>query len=120
MISYELAKRLKEAGYPQEVYGNYICPHYPGEKFGVLNCQCGKDAKEGLAYVPTLEELIEACGDEFKSLWQTEPDETGQIHWGADVKWDYRKKVMTEGHQVFGDSPIEAVANLWLAVNEKK
>ena len=53
MISVELAKRLKEAGFPQRG-AKHIDP---------------ADISLGLkVYYPTLEELIEACGADFESL----------------------------------------------------
>ena len=62
-------------------------------------------------YLPTLEELIEACGDEFRGL------EVGD--WPAEDKshiWYAKSKsqVIAEG-----STPEEAVANLWLELNKK-
>lgn len=47
-MKYELAKKLKEAGFPQK--------------------SPNREKDEWLYYEPTLSELIEACGVEFNSL----------------------------------------------------
>jgi len=49
-MNYELAKQLKDAGFPQSKY----CDH------------CGTDF--GDKYEPTLSELIEECGDDISYL----------------------------------------------------
>lgn len=45
-MTYELAKQLKDAGFPQK----------------------GMITPEDMAYSPTLSELIEACGEKFEML----------------------------------------------------
>lgn len=54
-------------------------------------------------YVPTLEELIEACGKDFGSL--------GKQHdgWLASAN---------DAQSCFAKTPAEAVARLWLALQE--
>lgn len=54
-------------------------------------------------YIPTLEKLIEACGD-FAALCKA-----SNGSWTAESWSD---------HEVTGPTPIEAVANLWLALNK--
>lgn len=56
---------------------------------------------------PTLEELIEACGDDFVRLRKS-----GSL-WEA---WGYFLK---NGHDIHALTPTEAVARLWLALNTK-
>jgi hypothetical protein len=84
MISVELAKRLKEAGFPQRGAG-HIDP-----------ADISLDLK---LYYPTLEELIGACGADFESL-----------HYGRnrEMKW---KATCHEGFHELGITPHEAVAN---------
>ena len=99
--SYELAKTLKDAGFVQENGdGKFL---WPSE--AVLD-SCGKCADE--VYLPTLSELIEACGDDFKKLIKDSSP------WRAD---GWNGKEIFEGH---GSTPEEAVANLWLALNPGK
>ena len=56
MLSYKLAKQLKDAGFPQKVRNGNV---YHPTIF---------EADIDAIYFPTLEELIEWCGGEFDSL----------------------------------------------------
>lgn len=98
---YELAKELKDAGFPQEFkLGSWVCEH--GDDSYEKKCQCYGDL---LFYSPTLSELIEACGITIK-LWCLK---------------DGRGGVQLEGQSledvVYYSTPEEAVARLWLALN---
>jgi hypothetical protein len=63
------------------------------------------------AYVPTLEELIEACGENFAWLHQSVKSK----------KWAARDFIYDDGPPSGqGSTPTEAVARLWLALNKKK
>lgn len=86
MITYELAKKLKDAGL-QTPYAR-IEQYYPDVN------------------IPTLEELIEACGDKFSTL----TNRAGNPYWRA---WGIT------GEDVQGSTPEEAVANLYLELNKK-
>ena len=57
-------------------------------------------------FVPTLEEVIEACGEEFGVLEQF----TNGSGWGAYIPND----IGTNG---LGKTPLEAVANLYLKLH---
>ncbi len=137
-MNYELAKQLKDAGFPQhenllvgqaDMNGrNWIEPKHlvmdePElvESLGSENCKkraayCYTldflDSDEGKAltvYIPTLEQLIEACGDGYMV-----------VHRGDDGLWDICSKdapVNFEDNQY--STPIEAVARLWLALNKR-
>lgn len=92
-MNHELAEQLKDAGYPQpNLYG-----------FPVIG-PCIEDP-----YRPTLSELIEACGREFalESLY-------GEEKWVAHVFGRYEDRPKGEG-----STPEEAIASLWLALNNK-
>ena len=88
MITYELALKLKEAGFPQKT-----CDH------------AGFPLRDK-PYPPNLSELIEACGDGLSYQYK---DEFG--------KW-YAKEHSKAGVKAFkvflGRTPEEAVANLLL------
>jgi hypothetical protein len=89
-VDYELAKILMNAGFPQSGKGRLI----------------GSPDKlvwrtDDRVYVPTLEELIEACGKNFGSL------DKQDVGWLASANCD---------HSCFGETPAEAVARLWLAL----
>lgn len=106
-MDYELAKQLKDAGFPQNkkmgaLYhdrSDYIRigdQYYDGE-------WCPTNTWE--VFIPTLSELIEACGSKFAAL---------QI--GPDLMWSAKGS----GIEIFGqENPTDAVAKLWLELNKK-
>ncbi len=102
-MNYELAKELKNAGFK-------VPPIHEGFWFDEYGQRCGN--VHGSTYIPTLEELIEACGE---ITLQGE---------GTNGEWRARKVLnhgSTEETQelVVGSTPTEAVARLWLALNKK-
>lgn len=119
-MNYELAEELRDAGFPQEVkYGDWI--YYPdkscmfignsddmGDTTGGYSFTLGREsttAKPNRVKVPTLEELIEACGDKLHFITRVHDD-----IWEAGA----RDSFYDAGS---GKTPIEAVARLWLALN---
>lgn len=101
-MNYELAKQLKDAGFP---FKKYTCKFKDHEGFGTCDyCQ---------PVSPPLEELIEACGEGFDWLTQkTVPNKIGN--------WCAQKRNAIAGEQcVVGTTPTEAVARLWLALHKK-
>jgi len=110
MISYELAKQLKEAGFPQNVSnGDFfywvdtdgdIHEEYDSSSHGIS--WDGDDPD----YIkkPTLSELIEACGIIGFTLVKV-----GKNVWEA----------MGGAYLGRGSTPEEAVAKLWLELNKK-
>jgi len=90
-MDYKLCKSLKDAGFPQKTGGVYF---HEG----------GYSTKPKIS-VPTLEELIEACGVGV-SLFQ------------HGNKWF--SSLEPQGTAAEGSTPTEAVANLWLALNTSK
>lgn len=82
-MTYELAKQLKDAGWGG-IFFNTIDKEYQG--------------------LPTLSELIEACGDGWKFQLTR-----------AIEGWHCKMR----GCEGNGQSPEEAVAKLWLALNSK-
>ena len=105
-MDYELAKALKDAGFFQEGKGTRVAP--PDKIVA---------RRDDFAYVPTLEELIEACG---KRLW-TMRQGTYQGEWGWCVGQDsYRSDNPSDWPLfAFGTALVDALARLWLALNEK-
>lgn len=90
-MNYELAKKLKDAGFPQN-------NHYYCLEDGTISDVC----------IPTLSELIEACGKDFETLsWYEYPD-----------KW-----MVTGGkeeiEEFIASSPEEAVAELYLEISKQ-
>lgn len=95
MLSYKLAKELKDLGYPQD-YSK-----------GVLNSFVFEtdDIEKEMAYAPDLSELIEACGGKFGALLVG----PGLTLWTAKGN----------GIEIHSPSKEEAVAHLWLVINKK-
>ena len=116
MLSYELCKQLKEAGFPQEC--NYGDKFYPGKNSDFLVEGGGYDydsinhnPRSGVK-IPTLEELIEACSPLSSDGFQ-------ELETIVDNKWmaiggKYIREIETEGK-----TPKEAVAKLWIELNKK-
>lgn len=117
-MNYDLAKKLKEKGFKQ-ISNN---PRYSFYGFGSVG---GVDAfyvsskdveliknihKEDIVLIPTLSELIEACG---KDLYQLDNSFRGNPE---IIDWYARGKGVS---CVSGSTPEEAVANLWLKLQEK-
>ena len=102
-MTYELAKKLRDAGFKQEGLGFLMNGNVYAPGFSELTSDL---------YYPTLSELIEACGHYFYQL--TKEDDGS---WTCASINGYPKS----GFGVTNSStPEEAVANLWLALNDKK
>lgn len=99
-MNYEIAKKLKDAGFPLKMVHN----SWNGENFIKLN--------DGLDYyVPNLSELIRSCGGSFSELSDIDSD-----HPRSEFGW----RAMTRDRLAcLGDTPEEAVANLWIALNTR-
>ena len=116
MIDYELARELKEAGFPQpdEAMGalaensdRLFCPHPSGQ------CNC---ADKDFVFFPTLSELIEACGERTVKLVRWRDGEATAFSRGDQKGFEDERYE----HLARGQNPEEAVANLWLALHPSK
>ncbi len=118
-MDYSLAKQLKDAGYPIMYDGTFGTPK---------------------PVMPTLSELIEACGEEFESLAQFESEASEeQPYWkeihpeAIGMKWHAvslgEEREIDDGYYTrcesgccgdngFGKTPEEAVARLWLELQK--
>lgn len=139
-IIYDLAKRLKDAGFPQES-GGTVTPSVYYEKGGEVMKYRHIENDEGVK-VPTLSDLIDAFPPEkFQSIetnrtmyydgikdeiwpwkataWGTEECEltTG---WGPWERKTGEKALVACSIHEWGRIPEESVANLWLALYEKQ
>lgn len=116
-MEYELAKELKDAGFPQHSHltsaPNGGCPHWMDKKYHKFpnelpDCDC-------FVAIPTLSELIEACGERCTYLWRTvEGWATGEAQKRGDHAMFDANFCRAEGK-----TPEEAVARLWLGLNRK-
>lgn len=105
-MNYELAKQLKDAGFPKIIL---VCDNTDIEHM----CRADmNDCVMGSLNNPTLSELIEACGDKFWSLFRTN---NALGNWEAT---DKNNNGWINNIRVFGNTPEESVAQLWLSLNK--
>jgi hypothetical protein len=92
MISYELAKKLKDAGFPQSELAR-------------------AQQKAGYDYVsmPTLSTLVEACGEDFGALGR-------ETRWWLACGYISERGEWKNVHK--GWTPEDAVARLWLSIHQ--
>jgi hypothetical protein len=101
-MDYDLARQLKDAGLPQEGLGFLAAANR------VVGSRQHSHTFD--AYVPSLSELIGACGDHFSWLARQ-----------ADPVMDVRWLACSKGFQpISGATAVEAVARLWLTSCELK
>ena len=107
-MDYKLAKRLKDAGFPQKCE-NYALDDACEEPF----IESEHNTHKCAVAIPTLEELIDACVD---IAVKDNADMFRLRHEPAnlDGSWD----AFAAGCGANGDTKIDAVANLWLKLNE--
>ena|SRR5579864_6342676 len=97
-MDFELAKRLKDTGFPQGGHGHWIGP--PAKFFW---------RHEDRVYVPTLGELIEACNVTNRHF--VLKHQVGEVNgWVARIGTFWSSRSPT---------PAEAVARLWLVLQRK-
>lgn len=139
-MNYELAKQLKDAGFPQDekyekaYFHTYLITdvtkgewHPTGEHHICNNDRGGNSSGKWACVAPTLLELIDACGEETLVLWSYNKN------WFAGLRRirndrDSKGRVLTDTHTLvidyrdykIGKTPEIAVAKLWLALNPKK
>lgn len=92
-MDYKLAKELKDAGFK---FRRHQLP---------ANELVGIEVDNELLPIPTLSELIEACGEDIEGLHR------------IDVYW-YAYSIPHIDKRVEGKRPEEAVARLWLELNK--
>lgn len=103
-MKHELVKQLKDAGFPQEGEGKTMfCENHKGP-CNEYDSPCNK------IYIPTLSELIEACGYDFHLL---EKELNTPDYWRC-LTIINGKEIRTKGI-----NPEEAVAKLWMELNKK-
>lgn len=115
-MNYELAKKLKHARYPIKeivVSEDHVLALEYYKLFNLI--QVG----HVLWVLPTLSELIEACGvDGFAYL-----ENHQNIQWrktvGGNPDLSLSWAAQGNGFRGSGSTPEEAIANLWLSLNKK-
>jgi hypothetical protein len=103
-MDYALAMELKQAGWSMYVAGRgYV------DIGNITPAGFFDNWPPSVCAVPTLEEIIEACGDGFYLTDRNDGKTRFEFRWIAGVAGDTRHSL--------GTIPIEAVARLWLALN---
>jgi hypothetical protein len=107
-MTYELVKQLKDADFPT----NPSQPHLWISESGNIN---NHPLDDGDVYmlIPTLSELIAACGDGNFKLIRTR---NGEL-WSCEMK---NKEGQLLGIALNYSTPEEAVAKLWIELNKIK
>jgi hypothetical protein len=108
-MTYELARKLKEAGFPQR----HDDDNWPPKKYlapdkKIIDGKPEPTFSKELVYVPTSDELIEELGDNLESMIRR-----GN---GTGDDWEVRSK--TDRYNA--SSLIEALAELYCAIHKKK
>lgn len=102
-MTYELALKLKNAGFPQKEDNMIFKTHTRNLMF----------------YAPSFSELIEECGDDFAYLENARED--GWVAWSGRKG---RRELQSSGWAGMrcgaGPTPVIAVANLWLVLIERE
>jgi hypothetical protein len=118
-MDYKLAKQLKDAGFPVTsiCIGDKIWINKDNKSIVIskdeLEIAFNKIVVKGEWYkIPTLSELIEACGDKFNELIR---------YYQGDGFLACASGLGKDGMAIAeeGKTPDEAVAKLWLELNDK-
>lgn len=112
-MNYELAKQLKDAGFPTKRFNRYD-PIFPNQEADDMNHMSVSVFK-----IP-LSELIEACGGDFYGVFTLYEKNRITKKWAAV----HRTESSAMGGEAketnaFGSTPDEALAKLWLEINKK-
>jgi len=101
-MNYKLAKQLKDAGFEQ--HGENDASDYFDRDFEEeYKHSDDKANRKYWVYCPSLEELINACGDEFNKLIKVEKNWTAE---SMEESWATDK------------TPSESVAKLYIKLNK--
>ena len=127
-MKYELAKKLKDAGFPQRFKtGSFYADKENAdfERMQEAMFYFGEEREAGTPEealvteqcisIPTLEELIEACGGRCTYLWKTVD---GWVAGEAQKRGD-NAMFDAKYTECSGQTPEEAVAKLWLEIKKK-
>jgi hypothetical protein len=109
-LTYEKAKELKDAGFPQSFKE---CNNCCFDNVGAI----WDEKKFYHVYSPTLEELIEACGEKFGGL-QKRGDKYYAFHSRYLTNPDNNFLGQTKDVVEVFNTPEKALANLWLAIQK--
>lgn len=108
-MNYELAKELKDAGFPQKSrFKGGRVPVDQKAEIGTVGWRMADPKTDEWTYIPTLSELTEACG--LNIALQKEEGKCIAQRYGEG-----KERVSAEGATL-----EEATTMLWLALNKKE
>lgn len=119
-MNYELAKKLKDAGFPQDsnwgVTGRSALYFEPSPQDSCPILKERHIENDSGTKIPTLSELIEACSESFYELRRLNQKYHSMPIDG--MVWEASSPEITPMLYV-ASTPEQAVADLWLALNKK-
>ena len=111
-MNYEIALKLKEAGYPQGG-GDWQTDTWLGPRgdvyFRKKNNGDIPNFPEDAVFIPSLSQLIEACGENFTRLTYDRVSKSFSAYQDLPKLYTF----------TYGSTPEEAVGKLWLELNRK-
>ena len=111
-MNYDLAKELKDAGFPRQIFWHCIMGR--DGRDDIHDCRADKpDCMLEVLSAPNLEELIEACG-EFGGF-----ELRRTVGYGSHEGYAWKATLFSPRRSAIGDTHTEAVARLWLALKRK-
>jgi len=116
MLSYKLARQLKDLGFPQKGKGEKMAEVW-GDEEGIT--------KEVDIYIPTLEEVIDELGDDFENLVRVTDIQNKKkvVWWQAYMTEKAFSKIGIScvrdccGYEC-GDIPLDAVVRLYIILKQ--
>jgi hypothetical protein len=112
-MDYELARQLKEAGFPIKKANGAEEADFIAKNYGIVSMAVIDSV---LYKLPTLTELIEACGEGFFAISHWPEGWTAE---GGPIIGDGNKNWTAQIQCKNLPSAEEAVAKLWIALNKK-
>ena len=112
-ISHKLLRKIKEVGYLQIGAGGYDITVSEITRLTERGEDIQKYIRDNdIPYIPTLDEAIDACGENFYGLTR---DFKGKYKWRAEISYGTSKRP----HLGWGKTRKGAVLRAWLAKNKK-
>lgn len=99
-MTYELLKRLRDRGFPLQPVTVEQGKQITLERPAVVFSRSSGTARAGIYYVPSLSDLVEACGDHLESMSR------------VDDGWECNRG--RNGSGTHGPTLQDALAALWL------
>jgi len=118
-MQYSLAKKLKAAGFPQGKYIDHIDEEFKDERKVEVMESIGYDRNNLPFKIPTLSELILACGGNFQLVERICVHKINQQEWQAIAVKELTPRKREDEEIIgigYGDTAEEAVAELWLTI----